>query len=69
MDFMTVQEAAQALRISSRTLKALLEAGEIPFTRCGERTIRIPRQTLAEWIARGGAPAPMARDSSPAPTP
>ena len=69
MDLMTVQEAAQALRISTRALRALLEAGEIPHTRCGERSVRVNRQALAEWVARGGAPAPMVRDSSPAPAP
>lgn len=67
MDFLTVQEAAQALRISSRTFRALIEAGQIPHIKCGVRLIRVERQALTEWVANGGAPS--LRDSSPATAP
>ena len=66
MDLLTIQEAATALRISPRALRALLEAGEIPHPRCSARAVRVDRQALAEWVARGGAPVPVKQDSAAA---
>jgi excisionase family DNA binding protein len=48
-DFLTVTEAAIALRISSRTLRRQLADGKVPHIRVG-RQIRIPRAILtAGW--------------------
>ena len=44
-EFMTVAEAAAALRISERTIRRHLAAGSIPHFRAGKQ-IRIPRSTL-----------------------
>lgn len=44
-EFMTVAEAASALRISERTLSRHLSEGRIPHIRAGKQ-IRIPRAAL-----------------------
>jgi excisionase family DNA binding protein len=50
---LTVQEAAEFLRISRNSAYELVARGEVPAIRLG-RTIRIPRSLLARWVlARG----------------
>ena len=44
-EFLTVAEAASVLRVSLRTLRRRLAAGEIPHVRVG-RQVRIPRKVV-----------------------
>jgi len=46
-EFLTVTEAASVLRVSVRTLRRRLAAGEIPHIRVG-RLVRIPRRVALE---------------------
>ena len=46
-EFLTVAEAASVLRVSLRTLRRRLAAGEIPHIRVG-RQVRIPRRIVLE---------------------
>ena len=46
-EFLTVAEAASVLRVSVRTLRRRLAAGEIPHIRVG-RQVRIPRKGVFE---------------------
>ena len=55
---LTVQEAAELLRISPNTCYELIRQGRIPHIRLGMR-ILIPRHGLEQWIAReAGLPQP-----------
>lgn len=50
-DLMTITEAAEAARISPRTLQTALADGTGPATiRLGRRLVRIRRDDLATWI-------------------
>ena len=46
--YLTVLEAAKALNISDRTVKALLASGELRAVRIGSKLVRIPADALAE---------------------
>lgn len=50
-EFMTAEEAAALLRVSSRTIRRLLKLGGIPFVRIG-RLVRIPRSRLLNGVAK-----------------
>jgi excisionase family DNA binding protein len=43
-------EAAAALGISLRSLMTLVKAGDVPFVRIGERSLRFPRAALERWL-------------------
>ncbi len=49
---LTVQEAAQFLRVSRSKLYALMDAGELQFVKLG-RSRRIPRRALIYLAASG----------------
>jgi excisionase family DNA binding protein len=57
---MTLAESAAALTISTRTLRALLARGAIPFVRVGARRLALRESDLSAWIAarevQGGRP-------------
>jgi excisionase family DNA binding protein len=57
----TVAEAAEALRISPRTVYRLIEAGEIGAVRIGKQW-RIPRTDMGIALADPPAPPEAARD-------
>jgi len=48
-DLLTVPEAAQLLRISRNLAYELVAQHQLPCVRLG-RTIRIPRDSLEQWI-------------------
>ena len=48
---LTVDEAAQVLRIGRNTCYELIRQGQIPSIRLG-RLIRVPRFSLESWLAR-----------------
>lgn len=55
---LTVEEAAQLLRISRNLAYELVAQGELPHLRLGKRIV-IPRDGLMSWIERqSGLPTP-----------
>ena len=52
--FLTVVEAADELKISERSLRTLIAAGEVRAMRLGKRIVRIPRVEI-ERLASTGA--------------
>jgi excisionase family DNA binding protein len=57
MRLLTVQEAADFLRVTQARTYQLLRSGMIPEVRIG-RQIRISESALHEWVAHGGHPLP-----------
>ncbi len=51
MKFYTVEEVAKILRVNERTVRNLIEAGELRATRVG-RQYRISEEALQEYIER-----------------
>lgn len=51
MQFMTVREAADYLRVNKRTIYRLLERGGIPATRVGGQW-RLSKAAIDEWLIR-----------------
>ena len=49
--FMTINEVAAALRVSTRTVRRLVASGRLSFVRIG-RSIRIPREVV-DWPRNG----------------
>lgn len=57
MDILTVEEAAEHLRISRDTAYAMIRRNELPHVRLGQKRIIVPKTSLDEWLAsstRGG---------------
>ena len=48
---LTVAEAAEALRVSTRTVRRLVSAGSLPALRVGV-SVRIDRDELHRWLYR-----------------
>jgi excisionase family DNA binding protein len=44
--FLTIVEAADELKISERSLRTLVAAGEVRARRLGKRIVRIPRSEI-----------------------
>lgn len=57
MRLLTVQEAAEFLRVTQARTYQLLRSGFIPQVRLG-RQVRIDEDALHQWVARGGHPLP-----------
>jgi excisionase family DNA binding protein len=55
--FVTVEEAAELLRLDRKTVYAMIKRGELPGARRFGRTYRIHLPTLLEWFAAGQRPA------------
>lgn len=51
-ELLTSAEAAQLLRVSERTVKRLLERGDLPFVRVGDRRRFIEASEVRAFIAR-----------------
>ena len=51
--FLTIFEAADELKISERSLRSLIQTGEIRATRLAKRIVRIPRAEI-ERLANVG---------------
>lgn len=49
-DVLTVEQAAELLQLSSKTLKRLAQAGRVPGRRVGNQW-RFSRQALMDWLA------------------
>ncbi len=52
MRFLTVQEVADMMRVSSMTVYRLVHSGELPAVRFG-RSYRIPESAVAQLIDMG----------------
>ncbi len=53
-DILTLDEAAEYLRVHPRTLRMKASEGEIPGAKVG-RVWRFHRQQLESWLLQGGA--------------
>lgn len=51
--FITVEEAAELLRLDRKTVYAMIKRGELPGARRFGRTYRIHLPTLLKWFAAG----------------
>jgi excisionase family DNA binding protein len=49
-DVLTVEQAAQLLQLSAKTLKRLAQARDVPSRRVGQQW-RFSRQALMAWLA------------------
>ncbi len=47
----TVEEAAQAMRMSEPQVRALIKKGELDYLRPTPRRIRIPKQAIIDYLA------------------
>lgn len=56
-DILTLDEAAQYLRVHPRTLRVKASEGKIPGAKIG-RVWRFHRQQLESWLLQGGALGP-----------
>lgn len=54
-DFLTVAEAAEALKVSERAMRYLLARGEVRAVRLSRRIVRIPRAELERLATCGAA--------------
>jgi excisionase family DNA binding protein len=54
---LTVDEAAQLLRVNRKTLYDAVRAGEVPGVVRVGRSIRIGRDALLRWMEGNGSPA------------
>ena len=51
-DILTVNEAAELLKVSTATVRDMCDKGELPHRMCGNRR-RIPGWLLIHWLATG----------------
>lgn len=56
MRFLTVQEVADLMRVSSMTVYRMVHAGDIPAIRFG-RSFRIPENAVGHLMEQAAAPA------------
>ena len=49
-EWMTVEQAAKWLQVSTKTIRRYIEAGSLPAVNLGGRAIRIRRQDLETWL-------------------
>ena len=50
MDLLSVRQAARELHIAERTLRQAVRTGELAAYKLGERTFRVERRGLEEWV-------------------
>lgn len=50
MDLLSLRQAAREYRIGERTIRRAVRAGELPAFQLGERTLRIDRAELQQWV-------------------
>jgi len=53
MSFLTVNEVADVMRVSSMTVYRMVHAGELPAIRFG-RSYRIPESAVVQMVSRDG---------------
>lgn len=47
---LSLRAAARELGVAERTIRQAVELGELPAFRLGERTMRVERPTLWNWV-------------------
>jgi excisionase family DNA binding protein len=57
-EFLTPAEIAAALRCSERSVRRLIERGDLPAVRVGPRTTRVARGELQVFIGKAAQAAP-----------
>lgn len=62
---MTVDEAADVLRVNRKTVYDLVNSGELPGARKIGRVIRLCRRSLLQWLAQGQGRAPHTKARKP----
>jgi excisionase family DNA binding protein len=50
-DFITVEELAEMLKVSPRTIQRIIERKELPAIRVG-RQLRFRREWVSEWLKK-----------------
>jgi excisionase family DNA binding protein len=50
-DLVTVPEAARLLRVSTSTVRRLIDRGQLPSYRVGQRSVRLNRRELGRAVA------------------
>jgi len=50
MDLISLRQAARDLRVAERTLRRAVRSGELPGYQLGERTVRVNRSDLEQWV-------------------
>jgi excisionase family DNA binding protein len=56
-EFLTIQEVARVLKVTTRRAYKLCRNGLLPHVRLG-RQIRVDPDQLNQWIAKGGSALP-----------
>jgi excisionase family DNA binding protein len=54
MRFLTVNEVAEMMRVSTMTVYRMVHSGEVPAIRFG-RSFRIPESAVAQWMYAAGS--------------
>lgn len=52
MEFLTISEVAERLRLGRSTVYAKIMKDELPHVHFGGRAIRIPSDALEDWLSR-----------------
>jgi excisionase family DNA binding protein len=64
-EILTRKEIAKHLKIPVRTIDYLVNTGQIPFSRIGQRTVRFQKSRIDEYLKqREGVPFSVNRGSS-----
>ncbi len=50
MELLSIRQAARKLHIAERTLRQAVSNGELEAYKLGERTCRVERRGLEEWV-------------------
>jgi hypothetical protein len=54
MDFVSIAQAARAVGIDPRTLRKLVDQGEVKATLISPKRLRVDLNQLREWFIKGG---------------
>lgn len=54
MRFLTVNEVAEMMRVSTMTVYRMVHSGEVPAIRFG-RSFRIPESAVEQWLYASGS--------------
>ena len=50
MELLSIRQAARELRVAERTIRQAVRSGELPGFQLGERTVRVNRSDLEQWV-------------------
>jgi len=53
-EFLTIQQAAEALQISKPTLYRLIKENKLPLLKASKRLSRIPAEAISDYLNAGG---------------